>query len=214
MKSLTQQKGKTMIIKCNLTGIPSIRLKVSGKLTQQLHVTRKTDKYGRRIATSWITGTTEVTIERYHSNKNSKDIDGLIYVGRSFQQYMDKFDETFGYRLAGVRAFTKFFQTNGKDLENATKLAEYIMDAVIANKGKESIVVSGFGKTDKASTEKKVVAAVATPAKATKRGRPAKAAKASSAKASAAPKKRGRPAKNAAPVQAKRRRGRPRKMPS
>lgn len=196
-----------MIIKLNLTGIPSIRLKVSNKLTHQLHVTRKLDKYGRRIATSWVTSNTEVTLERYHANKNSKDVDGLIYVGRAFQQYMDKFDAAFGYRLAGVRAFTKFFQTNGKDFEDATKLAEYVMDTIIENKGKASVVVSGFGK----APANQVVAAEAAPAKAKKRGRPAKA---SSAKSSVAPRKRGRPRKSDAPVQEKRRRGRPRKMPS
>lgn len=198
-----------MIIKLNITGIPSMRLKVSNKLTHQLHVNRKLDKYGRRIATSWVTSNTEVTLERYHANKNSKDVDGLIYVGRAFQQYMDKFDAAFGYHLACVRAFTKFFQTNGKDFENATKLAEYVVSVIEANKGKESVVVSGFGKAPA-----KQVAADAAPAKAKKRGRPAKAAKASSAKSAVAPKKRGRPRKDAAPVQEKRRRGRPRKMPS
>lgn len=199
-----------MIIKLNITGIPSMRLKVSNKLTHQLHVSRKLDKYGRRIATSWVTSNTEVTLERYHANKNSKDVDGLIYVGRSFQQYMDKFDQAYGFRLACVRAFTKFFQTNGKDAESATKLAEYVVSVIEANKGKESIVVSGFGN----APAKQVVTADAAPAKAKKRGRPAKAAKASSAKSAVAPKKRGRPRKDAAPVQEKRRRGRPRKMPS
>lgn len=197
-----------MIIKLNLTGIPSIRLKVSNKLTHQLHVTRKLDKYGRRIATSWVTSNTEVTLERYHANKNSKDVDGLIYVGRAFQQYMDKFDADFGLRLATVRAFKKFFSTNGLNDEAANKLADAAAEVVMANKGKTSVVIGS------AAPAKKVVAADATPAKAKKRGRPAKAAQASSAKSAVAPKKRGRPRKDAAPVQEKRRRGRPRKMPS
>lgn len=196
-----------MIIKLNLTGIPSIRLKVSHKLTQQLHINHKTDKFGRRVSTSWITSNIEVQLARYHANKNSKDVDGLIYVGRAFQQYMDKFDAAFGYRLAGVRAFTKFFQTNGKDFENATKLAEYVMNVVIASKDKASVVVSGFAKVP----AENVVAAEAVPAKAKKRGRPSKA---SSAKSAVAPRKRGRPRKNAAPVKETRRRGRQRKMPS
>lgn len=194
-----------MIIKLNLTGIPSIRLKVSNKLTHQLHVTRKLDKYGRRIATSWVTSNTEVTLERYHANKNSKDVDGLIYVGRAFQQYMDKFDADFGLRLATVRAFKKFFSTNGLNDEAANKLADAAAEVVMANKGKTSVVIGS------AAPAKQVVAADAAPAKATKRGRPAKA---SSAKSSVAPKKRGRPRKSDAPVQEKRLRGRPRKMPS
>ena len=194
-----------MIIKLNLTGIPSIRLKVSNKLTHQLHVTRKLDKYGRRIATSWVTSNTEVTLERYHANKNSKDVDGLIYVGRAFQQYMDKFDADFGLRLATVRAFKKFFSTNGLNDEAANKLADAAAEVVMANKGKTSVVIGS------AAPAKQVVAADAAPAKATKRGRPAKA---SSAKSSVAPKKRGRPRKSDTPVQEKRRRGRPRKMPS
>lgn len=194
-----------MIIKLNLTGIPSIRLKVSNKLTHQLHVTRKLDKYGRRIATSWVTSNTEVTLERYHANKNSKDVDGLIYVGRAFQQYMDKFDADFGLRLATVRAFKKFFSTNGLNDEAANKLADAAAEVVMANKGKTSVVIGS------AAPAKQVVAADAAPAKAKKRGRPAKA---SSAKSSVAPRKRGRPRKDAAPVQEKRRRGRPRKMPS
>jgi hypothetical protein len=177
-----------MIIKLNLTGIPSIRLKVSNKLTHQNHVTRKLDKYGRRIVTYWVTSNTEVTLERYHANKNSKDVDGLIYVGRAFQQYMDKFDIAFGYHLAGVRAFTKFFQTNGKDFEDATALAEYVMDTVIENKGKASVVVSGFGK----AFAKQVVADEAAPAN---------------------EKKRGRPRKDTTPVQEKRRRDCHRKQP-
>ena len=81
------------------------------------------------------------------------------------------------------------------------------MDTIIESKDKANVVVSGFGK----APAKQVVAADAAPAKATKRGRPAKA---SSAKSSVAPKKRGRPRKSDAPVQEKRRRGRPRKMPS
>lgn len=196
-----------MIIKLNLTGIPSIRLKVSNKLTHQLHVTRKLDKYGRRIATSWVTSNTEVTLERYHANKNSKDVDGLIYVGRAFQQYMDKFDADFGLRLATVRAFKKFFSTNGLNDEAANTLADSAAEVVMANKGKASIVIGNAAPA-------KHVAADAAPAKAKKRGRPAKAAQASSAKSSVAPKKRGRPRKSDAPVQEKRRRGRPRKMPS
>lgn len=197
-----------MIIKLNLTGIPSIRLKVSNKLTHQLHVTRKLDKYGRRIATSWVTSNTEVTLERYHANKNSKDVDGLIYVGRAFQQYMDKFDADFGLRLATVRAFKKFFSTNGLNDEAANTLADAAAEVVMANKGKTSVVIGS------AAPAKQVVAAEAAPAKATKRGRPSKAAQASSAKSSVAPKKRGRPRKSDTPVQEKRRRGRPRKMPS
>ena len=196
-----------MIIKLNLTGIPSIRLKVSNKLTHQLHVTRKLDKYGRRIATSWVTSNTEVTLERYHANKNSKDVDGLIYVGRAFQQYMDKFDADFGLRLATVRAFKKFFSTNGLNDEAANTLADAAAEVVMANKGKSSVVIGSAAPA-------KHVAADAAPAKAKKRGRPAKAAQASSAKSSVAPKKRGRPRKSDAPVQEKRRRGRPRKMPS
>lgn len=194
-----------MIIKLNLTGIPSIRLKVSNKLTHQLHVTRKLDKYGRRIATSWVTSNTEVTLERYHANKNSKDVDGLIYVGRAFQQYMDKFDADFGLRLATVRAFKKFFSINGLNDEAANKLADAAAEVVMANKGKTSVVIGS------AAPAKQVVAADAAPAKAKKRGRPAKA---SSAKSSVAPRKRGRPRKSDVPVQEKRRRGRPRKMPS
>lgn len=194
-----------MIIKLNLTGIPSIRLKVSNKLTHQLHVTRKLDKYGRRIATSWVTSNTEVTLERYHANKNSKDVDGLIYVGRAFQQYMDKFDADFGLRLATVRAFKQFFSINGLNDEAANKLADAAAEVVMANKGKASVVIGS------ATPAKQVVASDAAPAKAKKRGRPAKA---SSAKSAVAPKKRGRPRKDAAPVQEKRRRGRPRKMPS
>lgn len=194
-----------MIIKCNITGIPSIRLKVSSKLTKQLHVNRKTDKFGRRVSTSWVTCNTEVTLSRYHANKNSKDVDGLIYVGRAFQQYMDKFDADFGLRLATVRAFNKFFSINGLNDDAAKKLADAAAEAVMANKGKTSIVIGS------AAPAKKVVAADASPAKATKRGRPAKA---SSAKSSVAPKKRGLPRKSDAPVQEKRRRGRPRKMPS
>lgn len=103
-----------MIIKCNITGLASTRLKLTSKLFTQLHVERKTDEFGRRVSTSWTTGNTEVTLERYHSNKNSKDVDGVIYVGRSFQQYMDKFDADLGLRLATVRAFNKFFTLNGK----------------------------------------------------------------------------------------------------
>ena len=196
-----------MIIKLNLTGIPSIRLKVSNKLTHQLHVTRKLDKYGRRIATSWVTSNTEVTLERYHANKNSKDVDDLIYVGRAFQQYMDKFDADFGLRLATVRAFKKFFSVNGLNDEAANTLADAAAEVVMANKGKASVVIGSAAPA-------KHVAADAAPAKAKKRGRPAKAAQSSSAKSSVAPKKRGRPRKSDTPVQEKRRRGRPRKMPS
>ena len=194
-----------MIIKCNITGIPSIRLKISSKVTHQLHVNRKTDKFGRRVSTSWVTHNTEVTLSRYHANKNSKDVDGLIYVGRAFQQYMDKFDADFGLRLATVRAFNKFFSSNGLNDEAANKLAGAAAEVVIANKGKTSVVIGS------AAPAKQVVAADAAPAKAKKCGRPSKA---SSAKSSVAPKKRGRPRKSDAPVQEKRRRGRPCKMPS
>ncbi len=193
-----------MIIKLNITGMTPIRLELASELTQQLHVSRKKDKYDRRVTTSWITGTTKVTLERYHSNKNSKDVDGLIYVGRSFQQYMDKFDEDFGLRLATVRAFKKFFSINGLNDEAANKLADVAAEVVMANKGKTSVVIGS------AAPVKQVVAADAAPAKATKRGRPAKA---SSAKSSVAPRKRGRPRKSDVPVQEKRRRGRPRKQP-
>lgn len=182
-----------MIIKCNITGIPSIRLKVSSKLTQQLHVNRKTDKFGRRVSTSWVTCNTEVTLSRYHANKNSKDVDGLIYVGRAFQQYMDTFDELFGFRLAGARAFAKFFETNGKSQAVAAALAESVMNTIIANKDKANVVVSGVDVP-----ANKVIAADvpdAVTAKAKKRGRPSKSAEAGSAKSSVAPKKRGRPRK-------------------
>ena len=181
-----------MIIKCNITGIPSIRLKVSSKLTQQLHVNRKTDKFGRRVSTSWVTCNTEVTLSRYHANKNSKDVDGLIYVGRAFQQYMDKFDADFGLRLATVRAFNKFFSINGLNDDAAKKLADAAAEAVVANKGKTSIVIGS------AAPAKKAVAADvpdAVTAKAKKRGRPSKSSEAGSAKSSVAPKKRGRPRK-------------------
>ncbi len=179
-----------MIIKCNITGVPSIRLKVSSKLTQQLHVNRKTDKFGRRVSTSWVTCNTEVLLSRYHANKNSKDVDGLIYVGRAFQQYMDKFDEEFGFRLAGSRAFAKFFETNGKSQGVAAALADSVMNTIVANKDKATIVVTGID-----APANKVVAADAVPAKAKKRGRTAKSAESGSAKSSAAPKKRGRPRK-------------------
>lgn len=179
-----------MIIKLNITGMASTRVKLTSKLFTQLHVERKTDKFGRRVSTSWTTGNTEVTLERYHSNKNSKDIDGVIYVGRSFQQYMDKFDADLGLRLATVRAFNKFFSLNGKNAEDAKKLAEVAADIVMANKDKKSAVIGT------AAPAKKVKAVVKT-ASAKKRGRPAKDAKAvaSTAKASVAPKKRGRPRK-------------------
>lgn len=180
-----------MIIKLNITGMPSTRLKLTSKLFTQLHVERKTDEFGRRVSTSWTTGNTEVTLERYHSNKNSKDVDGVIYVGRSFQQYMDKFDADLGLRLATVRAFTKFFSLNGKTAAEAKKLAEVATDIVMANKDKKSAVVGG------AAAPAKKVKSVAKTAAAKKRGRPAKADKAvaSTAQASASPKKRGRPRK-------------------
>ena len=179
-----------MIIKLNITGMPSTRLKLTSKLFTQLHVERKTDKFGRRVSTSWTTGNTEVTLERYHSNKNSKDVDGVIYVGRSFQQYMDKFDADLGLRLATVRAFTKFFSLNGKTAAEAKKLAEVATDIVMTNKDKKSAVVGGAAPAKKVKT-------VAKTAAAKKRGRPAKAEKSveSTAQASAAPKKRGRPRK-------------------
>lgn len=178
-----------MIIKLNIAGMPSTRLKLTSKLFTQLHVERKTDEFGRRVSTSWTTGNTEVTLERYHSNKNSKDIDGVIYVGRSFQQYMDKFDADLGLRLAAVRAFTKFFVLNGQNAADAKKLAAVATDIVMANKDKKSAVVG--------TAPAKKVKAVAKTAAAKKRGRPAKDAKAvaSTAQASAAPKKRGRPRK-------------------
>ena len=174
-----------MIIKLNITGMPSTRLKLTSKLFTQLHVERKTDEFGRRVSTSWTTGNTEVTLERYH-----KDVDGVIYVGRSFQQYMDKFDGDLGLRLATVRAFNKFFTLNGKTAAEAKKLAEVAADIVMANKDKKSAVVG-------AAAPAKKVKAVAKTAAAKKRGRPAKADKAvaSTAQASAAPKKRGRPRK-------------------
>lgn len=187
-----------MIIKCNITGIPSIRLKVSSKLTNQLHVNRKTDKFGRRVSTSWITCNTEVVLSRYHANKNSKDVDGLIYVGRAFQQYMDKFDQEFGFRLAGARAFTKFFETNGQSQESASALAEYVMDVIVANKDKSNILVTGFDASGKKAIDasgKTVVAADAAPENAKKRGRKAKTSESGNAKSSVAPKKRGRPRK-------------------
>jgi hypothetical protein len=178
-----------MIIKLNIAGMPSTRLKLTSKLFTQLHVERKTDEFGRRVSTSWTTSNTEVTLERYHSNKNSKDIDGVIYVGRSFQQYMDKFDADLGLRLAAVRAFTKFFVLNGQNAADAKKLAAVATDIVMANKDKKSAVVG--------TAPAKKVKAVAKTAAAKKRGRPAKDAKAvaSTAQASVAPKKRGRPRK-------------------
>ena len=170
--------------------MPSTRLKLTSKLFTQLHVERKTDKFGRRVSTSWTTGNTEVTLERYHSNKNSKDVDGVIYVGRSFQQYMDKFDADLGLRLATVRAFTKFFSLNGLNDDAAKKLADAAAEVVVANKDKKSAVIGS-------ATPAKKVKTVAKTAAAKKRGRPAKSDKAvaSTAQASAAPKKRGRPRK-------------------
>lgn len=178
-----------MIIKLNITGMPSTRLKLTSKLFTQLHVERKSDEFGRRVSTSWTTGNTEVTLERYHSNKNSKDVDGVIYVGRSFQQYMDKFDADLGLRLATVRAFNKFFILNGQNAADAKKLAAVATDIVMANNDKKSVVVG--------AAPAKKVKTVAKTAAAKKRGRPAKDAKAvaSTAKASVAPKKRGRPRK-------------------
>ena len=180
-----------MIIKLNITGLASIRLKLTSKLFHQLHVERKTDEFGRRVSTSWATGNTEVTLERYHSNKNSKDVDGVIYVGRSFQQYMDKFDADLGLRLATVRAFNKFFTLNGKTAAEAKKLAEVAADIVVANKDQKSAVIGG------AAAPAKKTKTVAKTAAAKKRGRPAKSDKAvaSTAQASVAPKKRGRPRK-------------------
>jgi hypothetical protein len=176
-----------MIIKLNIAGTTPIRLALTSELTQQLHVSRKKDEYDRRITTSWITGTTTVTLERNHSNKNSKDVDGLIYIGRSFQQYMDKFDAGVGFRLAGVRAFAKFFAVNGKSNSEATKLAEQVMDTVVANKDKDYVT---FG-TEAAKAPAKAVAAK-------KRGRKAKTEKVEKAetKTIASPaRKRGRPRK-------------------
>ena len=176
-----------MIIKLNIAGMASTRLKLTSKLFTQLHVERKTDEFGRRVSTSWTTGNTEVTLERYHANKNSKDTDGVIYVGRSFQQYMDKFDADLGLRLATVRAFNKFFTLNGQNAADAKKLAAVATDIVMANKDKKSAVVGNAAPAKKTKT-------VAKTAAAKKRGRPAKAV-ASTAKASVAPKKRGRPRK-------------------
>ena len=197
-----------MIIKINIAGISPIRLELASELTQQLHVSRKKDKYDRRVTTSWITGITKVTLERNHSNKNSKDVDGLIYIGRSFQQYMDKFDADVGFRLAGVRAFTKFFSVNGKTAAEAAKLAEEVMHVVIANKDKESVTFGGKAsdvspkvvkalpakkRGRKAKAEKTETKSVASPAK--KRGRPSKAAKAESKSVASPARKRGRPRK-------------------
>lgn len=176
-----------MIIKLNIAGTMPIRLALTSELTQQLHVSRKKDEYGRRITTSWITGTTTVKLERNHSNKNSKDVDGLIYIGRSFQQYMDKFDAGVGFRLAGLRAFTKFFVVNGKSDTEATKLAAQVIDAVVANKGKDYVT---FGTEPAKAPAKAVVAK--------KRGRKAKTEKVEKAetKTVASPaRKRGRPRK-------------------
>lgn len=189
-----------MIIKLNITGMPTVRLELVSELTQQLHVSRKKDKYDRRVTTSWVTGITTVTLQRYHSNKNSKDVNGLIYVGRSFQQYMDKFDEAFGFRLAGVRAFAKLFAVNGKSEIEATKLAERVMDTVITNKDKANVAFSDEVATAPAESAKKrgrkakaEVKAVAAPAR--KRGRPSKAVKASEKSVAAPARKRGRPRK-------------------
>ena len=197
-----------MIIKINIAGISPIRLELASELTQQLHVSRKKDKYDRRVTTSWITGITKVTLERNHSNKNSKDVDGLIYIGRSFQQYMDKFDADVGFRLAGVRAFTKFFSVNGKTAAEAAKLAEEVMHVVIANKDKESVTFGGKAsdvspktvkalpatkRGRKAKSEKAEAKSVASPAK--KRGRPRKAVKAESQSVASPARKRGRPRK-------------------
>lgn len=186
-----------MIVKCNITGIPSIRLKVSSKLTQQLHVNRKTDKFGRRVSTSWVTCNTEVLLSRYHDNKNSKDVDGLIYVGRAFQQYMDKFDQEFGFRLAGVRAFAKFFETHGKSHESAFALAEYVMDVIVANKDKATILVTfdASGKKMVDTSGEMAVAADAAPEKAKKLAWKVKTSESESSKSSIAHKKRGRPRK-------------------
>ena len=176
-----------MIIKLNIAGMTPIRLALTSELTQQLHVSRKKDKYDRRVTTSWITGTTTVKLERSHSNKNSKDVNGLIYIGRSFQQYMDKFDAGVGFRLAGIRAFAKFFAVNGKSEVEATKLAEQVMDTVVANKDKEHV---SFG-TEPAKAPAKAVATK-------KRGRKAKTEKVEKAetKTVASPaRKRGRPRK-------------------
>lgn len=194
-----------MIIKLNITGMPTVRLELASELTQQLHVSRKKDKYDRRVTTTWVTGITTVTLQRYHSNKNSKDVNGLIYVGRSFQQYMDKFDEAFGFRLAGVRAFAKLFAVNGKSEIEATKLAEQVMDTVIANKDKANVAFSNEPATAPAESVKDTsakkrgrkakaeVKAVAAPAR--KRGRPSKAAKASAKSVASPARKRGRPRK-------------------
>lgn len=186
-----------MIVKCNITGIPSIRVKVSSKLAQQLHVSRNTDKFGRRVSTSWVTCNTEVMLSRYHANKNRKDVDGLIYVGRAFQQYMDKFDQEFGFRLAGARAFAKFFETNGKSRESAFALAEYVMDVIVANKNKATILVTfdASGKKMVDTSGKKAIAADAAPEKLKKRGCKAKTSESGSAMSSIATKKRGRPRK-------------------
>lgn len=203
-----------MIIKCNITGIPSIRLTVSSKVTQQLHVNRKIDKFGRRVSTSWVTSNTEVSLSRYHANKNNKDVDGLIYVGRAFQQYMDKFDQEFGFRLAGSRAFAKFFETNGKSQADAANLAVRVMEEIIANKDKATIIVS-----DSSAPSKKAVAADAAPAKAKKRTRKTKVSESESVKSTDASKKSASKAKVSESGSAKssvapKKRGRPRKMAS
>lgn len=180
-----------MIIKLNIAGMTPIRLALTSELTQQLHVSRKKDKYDRRVTTSWITGTTTVTLERNHSNKNSKDVNGLIYIGRSFQQYMDKFDAGVGFRLAGLRAFAKFFAVNGKSEVEATKLAEQVMDTVVANKDKEQV---SFGTEPAKAPTKAPAKAVA----AKKRGRKPKTEKVEKVetKTVASPaRKRGRPRK-------------------
>lgn len=185
-----------MIVTCNITGIPSIRLKVSSKLTRQLHVSRKTDKFGRRVSTTWVTCNTEVLLSRYHANKNSKDVDGLIYVGRAFQQYMDKFDQEFGFRLACARAFAKLFETHGKRQESAFALAEYVTDVIVANKDKATIIVAFDASGKKmVDTSGEMVVADAAPEKAQKLAWKAKTSESGSSKSSIAPKKRGRPRK-------------------
>lgn len=188
-----------MIIKFNLKGVPSIKLKVSSNLNQQLHVIRKKDEFGRRLTTSWITTNTEVTLERYHSNENCKDVDGLVYVGRSYQQYMDPFDKAYGFRLAGVRALAKFFKTECDKNVDATKLAEDVMQVILANKRKEKVTVnadtiaSALLKPTKAKAKDKTKAVETAPSK--KRGRPAKAEKAEAKSVASPARKRGRPRK-------------------
>lgn len=118
-----------------------MRLKMISKLTYTHHVSRKNDEYGRRVTTSWFTGVTEVCLERCHSNKKRVDVDDVIYIGRSIQHYVDKFDKEFGYRLAAERAFAKFFSVGCKCVDDASKLAERTMDCIAAS-GADHVVIN------------------------------------------------------------------------